>query len=131
MVSRLALSLGLVMAACFGSAAEQQCIDVPVGIVDLLSDPACTVGFQRDGEGPQSLGWRWTGFDSASGVYFVPEARDGGHEVFMHCPWRKGPGVAYADFRLRLPQTKRIRLTVSTALRRTAANSDGVTYPEP
>ncbi len=105
-----------------------QWVDVPVGVTNLLDDPACAVGFQRDGEKPFLLGWRWTGFDSPSGVYFVPERRGGRAQVFMHCPWRKGPGVAFADFPLRLPQTKRIQLRVRCGLRPTAPHSDGVTY---
>ena len=101
---------------------------IPIGVTDLLEDPACTVGFQRDGKEAATLGWRWTGFDPVSGVYFVPEERNGRRQVFMHCPWKRGPGAAFADFALRLPRTKRIQLHVSCCLRETAPGSDGVTY---
>ena len=103
-------------------------IEISMGVTDLLDDPACTVGFERDGKSAETLGWRWTGFDPVSGVYFVPEERDGRRQVFMHCPWKQGPGAAFADFALRLPRTERTQLHVSCCLRETAPGSDGVTY---
>ena len=108
--------------------AAEETVNVPIGITDLLDDPACTVGFQRDGEEPRELGWRWTGFDAGSGVYFQPEARDGDRRpYFFHSPWRPGPGKAFADFRLKLPQTSPLKLEISTHLRASSAG-DGVQY---
>ncbi|MDH7570833.1 MAG: hypothetical protein QHJ73_14730, partial [Armatimonadota bacterium] len=105
---------------------EGEPLPVPLGKTSLLDDPACTVGYQRFGEDPQTLGWRWSGYDPASGVYFVPQKGDDGRPVlFMHCPWQAGCGVAYADFHLALPHTKRIRLNLATALRHDATQSDG------
>jgi iron complex transport system permease protein len=77
---------------------------IPIGVTDLLADPACTIGYQVDGQPPRILGWRWTGFDPTSGVYFDPEVRNGKRQIFMHCPWREGPGVTFATFNLRLPR---------------------------
>jgi hypothetical protein len=103
--------------------------DVPLGMTDLLIDPACTVGYKLDTGDAHTLGWRWTGFDNDSGVYFLIEPTDPLHnQVFMHCPWVKGPGVAFADFPVRLPATTPIRLEVRTALREGAQKTDGVTY---
>lgn len=62
-------------------------------------------------------------------MYFTPAvAADGVPEVFMHCPWASGAGVAYADYSLRLPRTDRIRVSFEIGLRPGAVGSDGVTY---
>jgi len=61
-------------------------------------------------------------------VYFVPEETPDGAQVFMHCPWRPGPGVAFADYSLNLPATDRVRLQCEIGLRAGARGTDGVTY---
>ncbi len=126
----LVLPLAMVCAAAGAwGAGEQEASPVPVGVTDLLANPNRTVGYQYDGQEPRILGWQWQGFDAVSGVYFVPETdADTGLQVFMHCPWRGGPGVAFADYRLALVKNPRLRLLVSTALRASAAGSDGVTF---
>jgi len=104
-------------------------IDIKTGITDLLASPTGTVGYRYFDGREQVLGYKWQGFDEASGVYFVPEAGDDGRpQVFMHCPWRGGAGVATFDVALRLPSVPRIRLAFDIALRATARGSDGVTY---
>lgn len=121
--------LALLLLAPSLVAAQAEPRDVPLGVTELLEDPACTVGYQRFGEPEQILGWRWTGYDPESGVYFVPEQPEGErYPVFLHCPWAQGPGVTFAEFRLRLPAVETIRLEVSTRLRETAPGSDGITY---
>ncbi len=102
---------------------------VPVGVMDLLADGTATIGYQFFGAEPSILGSGWTGYDAVSGVYFSPENGEAGKsQVFMHCPWRAGPGVTFAEYHLRLPQAPRIRLVFDTSLRSSAKGSDGVTY---
>lgn len=104
-------------------------LTVALGVTDLLDPPACTVGYQRFGEEPVSLGYQWSGYDSASGIYFVPETPAGDRRpVFMHVPWVPVTGQTFADFALMLPRTTRIRLAVSTMIRPEAKGSDGVTW---
>ncbi len=108
---------------------QPQPTDVKVGLTDLLTDPAGTVGYQYFDGREHILGYKWQGFDDPSGVYFVPEIGDDGRtQVFMHSPWRGGIGVSFCDMRLRLPEVTRIRLAIEIALRATAQGSDGVTY---
>ena len=102
---------------------------VPIGVVDLLSEVVPEVGYRYFDQEASSLGVGWTGFDPATGVYFVPEeTSDGARQVFMHCPWMGGTGVTFADHRLKLPSTSRIRLAFEIGLRAGATASDGVTY---
>lgn len=119
----------LLMTAMLPWVQAQQTPAVPIGITDLFSVATPTVGYQQDGKAPVTLGYGWTGYDAASGVYFVPEsAADGGNQVFMHCPWAAGPGVSFADYALTLPQAPRVLLKFDLGLRPGANGSDGVTY---
>ncbi len=120
--------LGLTLAAA-ALAAGPLTTNVPLGVTDLLSDPACTVSYRLDTGEAATLGWRWTGYDNDSGVYFVVEPLGPGrNQIFMHCPWVKGPGVTDAGFPVKLPAGAPIRLEVRTALREAATHSDGATY---
>lgn len=126
---RTALCATILAAAGAPGLETPQVIDMPVGLTDLLEDPACTIGYRLDGQPEHILGWRWQGFDPDSGVYFVPERdADGKRQVFMHCPWRRGPGAAFAAFRLHLPGAVPIRLRIRTAIREAARKTDGVTF---
>jgi hypothetical protein len=128
--------LGLAFIATTAFAAAPTTTNVPLGVTDLLSDPACTVSYRLDGRPPGgrdgeavTLGWRWTGYDNDSGVYFVVEPiGPDRNQIFMHCPWAKGPGVTDAGFPVKLPAGAPIRLEVKTALRESETHSDGVTY---
>lgn len=102
---------------------------VSIGVTDLLIDGHPTVGYQFDGKAPVSLGYDWNGYSAESGVYFTPEdTLAPGGQVFMHCPWVGGAGIAFADYAVKLPQTGRVRLQFEIALRSGAQKSDGVTY---
>lgn len=107
---------------------EPQPTVVPVGVMNLFTQAKPVVGYRYDEGRPVTLGYAWTGFDELSGVYFVPEETTTGAQVFMHCPWRPGPGVAFADYRLKLPPAKKIRLEFEVGVRPTARRTDGVTY---
>ncbi len=102
---------------------------IPVGITDLLLTCRPTVGYRHFDGDATDLGPGWSGHDPESGVYFSPEVdADGVSQVFMHCPWAAGPGVAYADYSLSLPRADAIRLGFEIGLRSGARLSDGVTY---
>ena len=102
---------------------------VGIGTTDLLEQVWPTIGYAQDGRPEVTLGYGWNGYDDVSGVWFVPEQTPGAlNQLFMHCPFRGGTGVTFADFAVELPRTKRIRLTFEIALRPTATGSDGATY---
>lgn len=128
-LSWLLMDLMAALSAATALGAEPAATTVPLGTTDLMDVLDYRVGYQRDGEGLYWLGWGWQGFDGASGVYFFFEPNPaGGRQLFMHCPWIPGPGVAFGEYFLDLPKTSRIRLEVTTRLRETAPSSDGVTY---
>ena len=111
-----------------GNTAVQAAV-IEIGAADLLEDVCCTVGYAYDGQQPSVLGYGWSGYDDVSGVWFVRErVPDTLNQLFMHCPFREGTGVAFADFAVELPSTKRVRLSFEIALRPTAKGSDGVNY---
>lgn len=119
----------LLLAVLAPLAHAQQSVAIPIGVTDLFSAATPVVGYQHDGQPVVELGPGWTGFDSGSGVYFVPEsAADGASQVFMHCPWVGGPGVSFADYSLTLPKTPRVTAKFEIGLRPGAKGSDGVTY---
>lgn len=121
----LLLSLGseLVLAS------EPEAAMIELGTTDLIGEVGATVGYAVDGRPPLSLGFRWTGFDYDSGVWFVSEQAAGVmNQVFMHCPFRQGTGMAFADSAVERPRTKRVRLCFEIGIRPTAKNTDGVTY---
>ena len=121
--------VALLLVPLVAGAQEPEPFVVRLGVTELFPEATPTVGYQFDGKGASTLGYGWTGFDDASGVYFVPEETgSAGGRVFMHCPWQDGPGVAFAQYRLALPDTPRIRLSFETGLRPSAAKTDGVTY---
>lgn len=102
--------------------------NVPLGITDLFSSANQTVGYQYFGKDSCSLGSGWSGYDPTSGIYFQPEdTPDRISQVFMHCPWVGGAGIAFADYALKFPATTRIKMSFEIGIR-LSANTDGVTY---
>ena len=109
------------------SAAEATAI--AIGTTDLLEAVRPTVGYAHDGRTEMMLGYGWNGYDDVSGVWFTPEQAQGAlNQLFMHCPFRGGTGVAFADFAVELPRTSRVRLAFEIALRQNADGSGGATY---
>jgi len=102
---------------------------IPIGITDLLSLPGPEIGYAYFGGPTSSLGRGWSGFDDSSGVYWVPEeTQDMTSQVFVHSPWRNGCGIAFAQWPIRTPKGKDVKLTFEIALPPSASRSDGVTY---
>jgi len=105
--------------------------EAAAGRTRLLDDPAARVGYRLDGAAAEVvLGDSWHGYDPVSGVWFEPQDSvdaEGRRALFMHCPWVAGPGVAFAEFEVKLPDVEGLHLEVGTMLRPTAPASDGVT----
>ncbi|NOY79460.1 MAG: hypothetical protein GXP31_00495 [Kiritimatiellaeota bacterium] len=111
-------------------ATGQPLIRIKPGQYRLLDRPLARIGFRLyDHGGPVFLGMGWRGEDPATGVQFRMVSSNQGRPVwFAHCPWRKGPGLTFANFRLDLPPVKPIRLVISVGIREDAPHSDGVDY---
>ena len=111
------------------AASEDGRAPVELGVTDLLAAFSATVGYACDGQEEVTLGNGWNGMDDVSGVWFEPDCAPGAvSELFIHCPYKTGPGVAFGEYRLQLPATNRIRLAFRIALRSSVTGSDGVTY---
>ncbi|HIE09416.1 MAG TPA: hypothetical protein EYP65_06150, partial [Armatimonadetes bacterium] len=96
------------------------------------------VGFYRVsyriGEGPVvdlGLGWQ-DHFEPVAGVSYTPWGeQDGVKTLLIHCPWRKGGGLTWVDYRFRLPKGVRAKFVFGCAMWRkpeVQKGSDGVTY---
>ena len=104
---------------------------IQTGITDLLETSRALVGYRLEGADQETiLGAYWRGFDRASGVRFEHYALGAGRKpaLFMHCPYVKGPGTAFARFPLVLPAVSPVTLELAIGLRFDAPESDGVTY---
>ena len=108
-------------------------VPASVGVTQLLDGPAFRVGYRLDDEEHEvSLGAGWQGEDRDTGAQFRPDDRIHGRlTYFMHCPWRKGPGVTFAEFPVALPHARPLSLVVAVGIRKGAPNSDGVVYRVP
>jgi len=103
---------------------------VPIGVTPLLDKRSARIGYRLDGADREvSLGVAWQGEDLPSGVQFRPVAMQQGRRTwFIHCPWRKGPGITFAEYSLDLPKDVPIRMRIAIGLSEDAPHSDGVTY---
>ena len=126
---KLAVVLCLIL-PCLHTMAQGTPALVPIGITNVLTDFQATVGYTLFDKAPTSLGAGWIGYDQYSGIYFTPEvAADGVSQVFMHCPWAAGKGVAYADYLLHFPATTQIKLQFATKEEAISyAKAKGFTY---
>jgi len=126
--SATVLALALLV-SCAAPRTTATPLAVPIGATDLLADGTFRIGYQYFGKAPVWLGRGWTGHHHPSGIYWLPsDSRGSRGEVFMHCPWRGGTGVAFADVEVVLPRTTRLRLDFEASIRPTAKKTDGVTY---
>ncbi len=100
-------------------------------VLPLLDVGNYRVGYQYEGGQIVWLPDGWTGhFQDRTGVSFTPwEEQDGRRTLLMHCPWRGGHGRTFAEYDIRLPDKRPVRLQFGVALwRGHTAQSDGVTY---
>ena len=98
------------------------------------------VGYQYRAQAEKRFPDGWSGgFESLTGVALQPAGEQNGRAAFLlHPPWRGGTGVAFQEFRFRLPsadQVQQIKLTGATAMRSDALagrgeppKSDGATF---
>ena len=98
------------------------------------------VGYQSRGQTEQYFPVGWSGgFEGLTGVALQSAGEQKGRQaVLLHPPWRGGTGVAFQDFRFRLPSAEavqHIRLVGATAMRSDALagpgeklKSDGATF---
>ena len=76
----------------------------------------------------------WEGSDPASSAHFSRSTTTRGGTkaaITMHPPWKPGAGTVFAEYLLKLPDTKPIEVVFSNAIRDQAATeppSDGVTF---
>jgi alpha-L-fucosidase len=91
------------------------------------------IGYQIAGEREVELGLGWSGhFEPVAGISYTPwREQDGIQTLLMHCPWRKGGGSTYAEYRLLLPENAKARFSFGCAMLRdenVRKGSDGVTF---
>lgn len=100
-------------------------------ITDLDDIGLYRIGYVLRGQPERDLPVGWTGpSDDSTGVTLMPQGvLDGRRALLLHPPWRTGPGVAYQEFHLQLPNCRSILLRGATAMRDEAVDkSDGVTF---
>ncbi len=123
------MNLMLVLCSAF-AAADAKPIVLPPGETRLSDIGLCRVGYVyadgRSGLMPPG----WTGhFHGATGISYTPYGRqDDKACLLIHCPWRGGTGVTYAEYPLQLPRAEPIKLELAIAMKSdmTAPNrSDG------
>jgi hypothetical protein len=92
------------------------------------------VGLAYRGQPEQTFPIGWGGpFDPRTGVACEPAGEQNGRPAFvLHPPWRGGTGIAFQEFRFRVPdEVKAVRVEGATAMRADSAGpgkSDGVTF---
>lgn len=78
------------------------------------------------------VGWEGSVPESSANFSRQPVARGATKAaIHMHPPWKSGGGTVFAEYRLRLPETKAVKLVFSNAIRDNTEKepkSDGVTF---
>lgn len=120
----------LMIAAC-AAAGAQPAITPDAARMRLDEIGIYQVGYAYRGQPERLFPLGWSGyFDDATGVACQPAGSQNGKEAFLlHCPWRNGTGIAFQQFRFKLPRVRRILLTGATAMRSDiVTKSDGATF---
>ena len=130
MTMRTPLAAILILVTCAGAAAQPAITpDAPRLKLDEIG--LYRVGYAYRGQPEHFFPLGWSGyFEDATGVACQPAGRQNGKDAFLlHCPWRNGTGIAFQEFRIRLPRVRRILLTGATAMRSDIVDrSDGATF---
>jgi hypothetical protein len=118
-----------------GTPAGGELIPVPaIGTVALAGLKTHWVTWQYNGQEPVRLPVGWQGTDPVSSASFSrgPMARgETRNALQMHPPYRPRPGSVQANYRVRLPATRPLKLSFHNAIRDTGPQepaSDGVTF---
>jgi len=91
------------------------------------------VRYQIAGQAMVDMGLGWSGhFEPFSGISYVPwRGQDGIPTLLIHCPWRRGGGSTFVDYRLSLPKGAKAKFVFGCAMMRdenVRKGSDGVTF---
>lgn len=101
-------------------------IELPQGVTKLTDIGFHRVGYVYDDgrKGQMPLGW--TGhFHGPTGISYTSHGQQDGREcLLMHCIWRGGSGITHAEYDLKLPDVKPIRLELAVAMRTDVATPD-------
>jgi len=106
-------------------------VRLPRGVTRLVDIGAYRLAYKLDKGDVVDMPAGWSGhFNPDVGIAFTPFGiQEGKQALFMHCPWRKGPGVTFAEYRLLLPAVKPIRFQTAIAMRAGRGQpGDGVTF---
>lgn len=125
----LALALALLVPTSVRAADLSFVPDAPVVRLDEIGLYA--VGYRLKGGEERRMPDGWTGFFTEdTGIACQPAGRQNGRSAFLlHSPWRRGVGVVFQEFTVRLPRARSIRLTGATAMRSDVVDkSDGATF---
>ncbi len=125
------MHLSLIASACLSLGAAA--VDVPRGVTPLSDIGLYGVGYRYADGRTGSMPDGWTGhFHGPTGISHTAYGQQDGKSCWlMHCPWRGGTGVTYADYDLALPKTKPIRLELAIAMKTDMAvpeRSDGCDF---
>lgn len=91
------------------------------------------VRYQIADQAMVDMGLGWSGhFEPFSGISYVPwRGQDGIPTLLIHCPWRRGGGSTFVDYRLSLPKGAKAKFVFGCAMMRdenVRKGSDGVTF---
>jgi hypothetical protein len=125
----LAVAMMSLRAAC--CARMPVVVRLPRGVTRLVDIGAYHLAYKLDKGDVVEMPAGWSGqFNPDAGIAFTPfGVQEGKQALFMHCPWRKGTGVTFAEYRLLLPPVKPIRLRTAIAMWAGRGQpGDGVTF---
>lgn len=123
------LSLMALTAMMLGAAG----VDIPTGVTKLSDIGLYQIGYRYTDGRAGTMPDGWTGhFHGPTGISHTAYGQQDGKSCWlMHCPWRGGTGVTYADYDLALPKTQPIRLELAIAMKTDVAvpeRSDGCDF---
>ncbi|UCH33389.1 MAG: hypothetical protein JSV65_12500 [Armatimonadota bacterium] len=123
--------VALIVVVGHACALRGDAVEVQPGVTSLEEIGAYRVGYQRHGEPVTMMPDGWVGhFESKSGISYTPWPNQGGkHTILLHCPWRGGTGIAFAEYDLELPEMTPIVFTFAIAMQQGRTDeSDGATF---
>jgi len=127
----LAVGVALLLAGV-AAAAEPNVpvVRLPSGVTPLADIGLYRVGCRLPGKPPITMPLSWSGgFTKDTGLAFLNVAHGGRPALLLHSPWRIGPGEAFVEYRLELPEAKPAALKLAIAVSAEGVRrGDGVTF---
>jgi len=114
-----------------GASQAPPVVRLPRGVTRLVDIGAYRLAYKRDKAGVVDMPAGWSGqFSPDVGIAFTPfGVQDRKPALVMHCPWRQGPGITFAEYRLFLPEVKPLRFRTAIAMWAGRGQpGDGVTF---